>query len=279
MKKLGLWMMAAILLCGSVVTFIACRGNSLEDIIGNVDNGSGNSDAVMNLLELVQNAETITITVKYASVNYELTFKKENGEFEFQAPDGASMGDLVNSTFDLSIENEKELIFSVYSIYAGYTNAPYFGIIVDAEKKEYSRVNYNANYDFVSIKIDGQSVDITDACPNKSVVKGTDDYDIFFVYYASGETWADVAKRYSKAFGENKTIREGTGGNNVFMFKWEFPTTSADFSTYNIEYNFTGDVLVHYDYIVGKKADNTTTFDGEGDSYKIIDPTSLVTTR
>ena len=274
MKKLGLWMLAAILLCGSVVTFVACRGNSLEDIIGNVDNGSGNSDEVNKLLALVQNAETITITVNYASVPTDLTFKKENGSFVFQVPDGASMGDYNTSNVKLKIENEKELIFSVYSLYGENANAPFFAVIVDAEKKEYSRVNYNANYDFVSIKIDGQSVDITDACPKKNLVVGNE--ALFYVYYASGETWEDVAKRYSKAFGKDKTIVEETGDNSVYL-KWNnYPTSSTGTSTYNLRYKNDGYALAKYNHIVGKKADGTTDYEGDDNPYTINAP---VTTR
>ena len=265
MKKLGLWMMAAILLCGSVVTFVACRGNSLEDIIGNVDNGSGNSDEVKTLLELIQNAETIIVTVKYMDNNTDLEFKKENGSFVYQGPDGPAQSTWESTFYTLRIENEKELIFNAYLVYS--SNAPYFGVIVDAEKKEFSRVNYNASYDLVSIKIDGQSVELTDACPNKAVVKATDNNDMFYVYYASGETWEDVVNRYAKAFGgSNVVIVVGTGNNTVSLWR----LNSGAYEKFNLKYNIDGDVVpVKYSYIVGKREDGTTAFDGAGDSYKI----------
>ena len=261
MKKLGLWMLAAILLCGSVVTFVACRGNSLEDIIGNVDNGSGNSDAVKKwILESLTDGAVFKIGFTDGTQTLYIKYQYDaDGNVFTKIAEGSS----ANITPFINYDKETGIITAKIVYSNGSTTEDRFGVIFNAQTNEYSKVNCNASYDFESILLcnDDEEIDLTakltDACPKKATVEGA--ADLFYVYYASGETWEDVAKRYTQVFGADKLLQEGTGDNNVSL-KWG--------SVQNLYYR---DVItpVKYNYIVGKEADGTTDYEGSDCPYRI----------
>ncbi len=269
-------MLAAILLCGSVVTFVACRGNSLEDIIGNSDN-TVPENVIKELLGAIEPNAEIVIKFKIGDNEYNVKLKKDPEEagYTVETPDGDLPNDVSGShRIRPEMNYDEANNHLVFTINAGNENIPYMGIIFDVNNNTYSQVNFQASYEFKSITVNDEvkapSDKIKDVCPQKALVKGTGtEGTLFYVFYSPNETWADVVKRYTEAFGANITLKEGTG-DNIVSLKWYGGGLTQN---YNLKYNLDGDVVpAKYNYIVGKKADGTTAFDGENDSYKLYEP-------
>lgn len=201
MKKLGLWMLAAILLCGSVVTFVACRGNSLEDIIGNSDN-TVPEEVIKELLGALDDDAEIIFNIKYGDTEWNPVLKKEGGNYVLQNVDANPK---INSTSSYKLyptlsydEETKHIVFLVTETY-GIT--PYIGIIFDVEKNTYAVVNFNATIEFngITIKGDEKFNKITNALAKKAtVVNQGDTENLFYVYYNDGEKWSDIYDRYAE---------------------------------------------------------------------------------
>ena len=272
MKKLGLWMMAAILLCGSVVTFIACRGNSLEDIIGNVDNGStGDKTAV--LIKAIQDAAKVKIDYKWAGADKSIEFQYDADEGKFSIT-GAPSG---NIKYDLRYdENTKKVIFTAVDIYIDGGSVigcrPYFAIIFNVSDDKYSVVNYVEGYDFEKVYINNEDVTnvLTNACPNKVKMVTIDndgEHLLFNVYYAEGETWADIYERYKDAdVYEAYSVFNG-GGDDASVTLMYLGTSYYDSSkNYDLYYN--NNTPVKYGHTVGQFSDGNDT-----DTYVMVIPT------
>ena len=226
MKKLGLWMLAAILLCGSVVTFVACRGNSLEDIIGNSDNATNlarladaikNNASVTIQYSLYGDTDPRTATFKFngtsfdfdnatiaipAGMNYKL-----RPELEYTAEDGgfiyfrlfASQPAAAGTRTAASDPTEKIVLFVAF----GIQNNEYYAYGVPG-------------FTFKVMKVENLDVDIKNLCPNEAkidikladgVTDALDPNTPFIVSYSDDiNKWLDVANDYTGAFGNNKVL-------------------------------------------------------------------------
>lgn len=228
MKKLGLWMLAAILLCGSVVTFVACRGNSLEDIIGNSDNGSGSSIA-KTLADAIKNNASVTIQYSlFGDTDPRTATFKFNGEgFDF---DNAAITIPAGMNYKLRPELEytaEDGGYIYFRLYASNATADARGTrYVDPEKVvlfvDFSIQNneYYAygvpGFTFKIMKIENLDVDIKNSCPNEAkidikladgVTDALDPNTPFIVSYSDDiNKWLDVANDYTGAFGNNKVL-------------------------------------------------------------------------
>ena len=268
MKKLGLWMMAAILLCGSVVTFVACRGNHLEDIIGNVDNGyTGDKTAV--LIKAIQDAAKVKIDYKWAGADKSIEFQYDADEGKFSITGDAPLGHI---KYDLRYdENTKKVIFTAIDIYIDGGSVigcrPYFAIIFNVSDDKYSVVNYVEGYDFEKVYINNEDVTnvLTNACPNKvnmetSTNPGT---VLFHVNYAEGETWADIYERYKDAdVYEAYSVFNG-GGDDASVTLMYLGTAYNGGTNYDLLYDNYNDnptnASVKYGHKVGQYSDGSAT--------------------
>ena len=225
-------MLAAILLCGSVVTFVACRGNSLEDIIGNSDNATNlarladaikNNASVTIQYSLYGDTEPRTATFKFngtsfdfdnaaitipAGMNYKL-----RPELEYTTFDGgfiyfrlfASQPAAAGTRTAASDPTEKIVLFVAF----GIQNNEYYAYGVPG-------------FTFKVMKVENLDVDIKNLCPNEAKIdlkrnnSGTlvNVLDApFIVSYSDNiNKWIDVANDYTGALGNNKVL--GTVGGD-----------------------------------------------------------------
>ena len=270
-------MLAAILLCGSVATFVACRGNSLEDIIGNVDNGTtGDKTAV--LIKAIQDAAKVKIDYKWAGADKSIEFQYDADEGKFSITGDAPSD---NIKYDLRYdENTKKVIFTAIDIYIDGGSVigcrPYFAIIFNVSDDKYSVVNYVEGYDFEKVYINNEDVTnvLTNACPNK-VKMVTIDNDgenlLFNVYYAEGETWADIYERYKDAdVYEAYSVFNG-GGDDASVKLMYLGTAYYGGTDYYLLYaNYNDDPTnanVKYGHKVGQYSDGNAT-----DTYVMDEP-------
>ena len=256
-------MLAAILLCGSVVTFVACRGNSLEDIIGNSDN-TVPADLIKELLGALDDNAEITFDIKYNGNAWHPVLKKDGDVFVLQNPsdnpDIPSNSYHLNPTLTYDVAT-KHIVLSVFDSYTDDLT-PYIGIIFDVEKNTYAVVNYNANIDFLGITIknnEGKSVEkIKNGLANKATVLNSDGTDeLFYVYYNDGEKWDDIYNRYKEAFGTYCPIQAKAADDSELKYKKSY----ASATWYRLTYENNGDAHVKYNEEVGKDSEGTNNCD------------------
>lgn len=256
-------MMAAILLCGSVATFVACRGNSLEDIIGNVDNGStGDKTAV--LIKAIQDGAKVKIDYKWGGADKSIEFQYDADEGKFSIT-GAPSG---NIKYDLRYdENTKKVIFTATDMYIDggsvIGSKPYFAIIFNVSDDNYSVVNYVYGYDFEKVYINNEDVTnvLTNACPNKVQMitnPGSTQNRLFYVYYAEGETWADIYKRYKEADVSGIYSVFNVGEDNASVTLRYLGTIYYN-SSQNYDLYYNNNTPVKYGHTVGQFSDGNDT--------------------
>ena len=247
-------MLAAILLCGSVVTFVACRGNSLEDIIGNSDN-TVPEEVIKELLGALDDNAEITFDIKYKGGEWHPVLKKVNGEYELQNPD---VRPVTSSGFlnpALSYDAAKNHI--IFAIIDTHYNTPMIGVIFDVETNSYAVANYDSSVEFLGVTIKGdekvESNKIKNALAKTTTVvsvNNTDENELFYVYYNDGETWDDIYNRYKEAFGTNCPIKaKADADSNIFAFYW-----SGSWN-HGLKYDADNPTKAKYDEKVGINAD------------------------
>lgn len=217
-------MLAAILLCGSVVTFVACRGNSLEDIIGNSDNTTN----LARLADAIKNNASVTIQYSlYGDTDPRTaTFKFNGTSFDFDNAAitiPAGMGYKLRPELEYTAEDGGYIYFRLYASnatsYASgtrYVDSEKVVLFVDFSIQNNEYYAYGVpGFTFKVMKVENLDVDIKNSCPNEAkidikladgVTDALNPNTPFIVSYSDDiNKWLDVANAYT-GFLNNKVL-------------------------------------------------------------------------
>jgi hypothetical protein len=235
MKRL-FYNLLGVVIVSTPMLFASCGNgdNALEEII------NGNSNSVISALaealeegaevsvdlSLTRNSTTSSYIVTYTKTDDSYTLKTVQVGDQTVTSETAGFDDflnLINMTFDKNTNLLKFSFTGPYNI-APTTRMrnpiiPYLTIVFDVAKNTYTEYYYPC---VPKIKFNGISVDgvekkdlLTSDYTKKADFYNTGGTDyVFSMYYADGETWADVNKRYNDIAG-NPLLKDATEGDDI----------------------------------------------------------------